>query len=198
LHGAIARVLQGQSASSSNSDSVAEERSALLAHHWLGAEDWERALKYTVEAAKWAEKLHARPEAISRYSQALHLLDKMPTNADNNRIHAELVLALATVPGSMQGAAAHELISRHVDKALENALLAEDEALGARLQTIKGIISDEEALLVEGLRRAKAGRRFLGRSTCGALLRAVSWQARTVREIARPCGAGGRASWSSQ
>ena len=75
---------------------------ALLAHHWLGAEEWERALKYTIEAAEQAEKLYARPEAISRYSQALHLMDQLPANAENNRIHAELVAAFVVIPGNMQ------------------------------------------------------------------------------------------------
>jgi hypothetical protein len=39
----------------------------LLAHHWLAAEEWEKALEYTVQAAKHAQKLFARPETINHY-----------------------------------------------------------------------------------------------------------------------------------
>ena len=52
---------------------------ALLAHHWLRAEEWEKALTYTLEAAERARKLYARPEAINHYWQALDLLERLPT-----------------------------------------------------------------------------------------------------------------------
>ena len=57
-----------------------ESDAALLAHHWLRAEDWEKALNYTLEAAERAQKLFARPEAINHYWQALELLERLPGN----------------------------------------------------------------------------------------------------------------------
>jgi class 3 adenylate cyclase/tetratricopeptide (TPR) repeat protein len=153
LHAAIAHVLEHQTASPSQHGPVAGERAALLAHHWLGAEEWERALGSTIEAAKRAEKLYARPEAISLYSQALDVLDHLPASSERNRIHADVVLALVMVPGSMQDGASHARISRRVDEAIENAW--PDQAMTARLQAIKGTIFDDEALLIEALQRAE-------------------------------------------
>ena len=57
---------------------LAGERAALLAHHWLRAEDWEKALNYTLEAADGREALYARTETINHYWQALDLFERLP------------------------------------------------------------------------------------------------------------------------
>ena len=156
LHRAIAQVLERQAASPSQSESVAGERTALLVHHWLRAEEWDRALGYTIEAAKRAAKLYARPEAISRYWQALDLLERLPGNTERNRVHADVILALAALPGGVQDDVALSRMLRHVDRAFENARLDGNAALAARLQTVKGYFCDDESLLIDALGRAEA------------------------------------------
>ena len=61
LHSVIARVLEERTALASENEFPAGEHAALLAHHWLGAEEWERALKYTIEAAEqcWRSSMPA-------------------------------------------------------------------------------------------------------------------------------------------
>jgi tetratricopeptide (TPR) repeat protein len=153
LHRAIAQVLERQAASPSQSESAAGERVALLVHHWLRAEEWDRALSYTIEAAKRAARLYARPEAISRYWQALDLLERLPGNIERNRVHADVILELASLPGGMKDVSR---MLRHVDQALENAMLDGNPALAARLQTTKGFACDDESLLIDALGRAEA------------------------------------------
>ena len=156
LHRSIAQVLERQAASPLQSESVAGERVALLVHHWLMAEEWDRALSYTIEAAKRAETLCARQEAFSRYRQALGLLERLPGNIERNRIHAEVILTLCHLPGVMQDDIALSRLLRHADRALENAMLDGNAALAARLQGAKGTVLDDGSLLIDALGRAEA------------------------------------------
>ena len=88
LHAGIAKALEEQVAPPSGEEASVGERAALLAHHWLRAEEWEKALDYTLEAAERARKLYARPEAISHYWQALELLERLPHTSERSRVHA--------------------------------------------------------------------------------------------------------------
>jgi class 3 adenylate cyclase len=51
LHAAIATALEQQSAGHSDQKTSVGERAGLFAYHWLNAEDWEKALGYTLKAA---------------------------------------------------------------------------------------------------------------------------------------------------
>ena len=156
LHTAIAKVLEERVAPNSEAESLAGERAALLAHHWFRAEDWEKALRFTLEAAEWARKLYARPEAISHYWQALHLIERLPGNVERNRIYADVLLSLIFLPGGMPDEAARARMLQHIDRALENATLDGNVAVAVRLQATKGSMWDDEALLVDALTRAEA------------------------------------------
>ncbi len=137
-------------------EAPAAEHAELLAHHWLEAEDWEKALTYTLQAAEQAGKLYARPEAIRHYWQALNLFERLPGNAERNRVHADVVLSLIFLPGCMPDEAAQARMLRHIDRALENATSDGNAAVAARLQATKGYYWDDEALLVVALARAEA------------------------------------------
>ena len=50
-----------------------DEHAALLAYHFLQAEDYDRAFSYLVQAGQNAARLYANTEAIDQYSQALAL-----------------------------------------------------------------------------------------------------------------------------
>ena len=129
---------------------------ALLAHHWLRGRGLGKGARPTrCEAAERAGKLYARPEAIRHYWQALDLFERLPGNAERNRAHAEVVLFLGFLPGSMPDDAAQTRMLRHFDRALENAASEGNAALAARLQASKGYTWDDEGLLVDALARAE-------------------------------------------
>ncbi|CAB1074081.1 Adenylate cyclase (EC / Guanylate cyclase (EC [Olavius algarvensis Delta 1 endosymbiont] len=76
------------------------EHTAVLAHHCLRAEDWEKALAYTLQAAERASKFYAHPEAIAHFWQALALMERITRTAERRRTHMEVVLSLGKLPGS--------------------------------------------------------------------------------------------------
>jgi class 3 adenylate cyclase len=155
LHAGIATALEQRSARHTDQETSAAERAGLLAHHWLEAEDWERALTYTLQAAEQAGKLYARPEAISHHWQALELIERLAGNAERNRGHADVVLSLISLPGCMPDEAAQERMLRHIDRAFENATSDGNAAAAVRLQAAKGFNWDDDALLVDALARAE-------------------------------------------
>jgi tetratricopeptide (TPR) repeat protein len=155
LHAAIATALERQSTSPSDQKTSVGERAGLLAYHWLNAEDWERALGYTLEAAGQANKIYARPEAINHYWQALELLDRLPANVEQNRVHAEAILSLMSLPGWMRDETARARMLLQVDRAIENVTVDGNVAMAVRLQAAKGYSWDDEALLVDALARAE-------------------------------------------
>ena len=63
------------------------EDAALLAFYWFRAEEWEKALHYTLAAAGRAQKLFARSEEINHYWQALELLERLPHTAERSDVH---------------------------------------------------------------------------------------------------------------
>jgi class 3 adenylate cyclase/tetratricopeptide (TPR) repeat protein len=155
LHAAIATALEQQSAGPSDHNISVGERAGLFAYHWLNAEDWEKALGYTLKAADQAKSIYARPEAINHYWQALELLDRLPAYAERNRVHAEVVLSLISLPGCMPDEAAQVRMLRHIGRALENATLDGDAAVAVRLQAAQGYSWDDEVLLLDALARAE-------------------------------------------
>jgi tetratricopeptide (TPR) repeat protein len=151
LHAAIATFLDEHNALPAEG-----ENAALLAHHWIGAEDWEKALHHTLEAAERASALYARTEAINHYWQALDLFERLPENSARNRSHARVLQSTMLLTGFVRDDAARTRLLRHVDRAFENAMRDGDLAAAIRLQVGKGSIVHDEALLVDGLARAEA------------------------------------------
>jgi class 3 adenylate cyclase/tetratricopeptide (TPR) repeat protein len=130
-------------------------RAALLAHHWRLAEDWDRALTHSREAAERARTLYARPEAIAHYWQALDLVARLPTTPDRERIHIDTVLALAREPGWRRNPAEHAAGLQHLERALATAARLEDEPRLVKVETILGWHSQDEDALLRALDRAK-------------------------------------------
>src|SRR5262245_58601666 len=134
---------------------TAPDRAPLLAHHWLGAEDWEKALTYSVEAARRAEALYARPEAIAHYWQAIALLDRLPPTAERARTHADVMVALERQPGWRRTGREREDGFRHLERAFQAASQLGDEARMARLEGVIAWHRGDEAGLQRALRRAE-------------------------------------------
>jgi transcriptional regulator with AAA-type ATPase domain/tetratricopeptide (TPR) repeat protein len=76
LHGRVGAALEALHA-----DRVAEHAGA-LAHHFLGAEDWPRALAYLLRAAERATGAFATREALALYDEALAAAERQPGGAD--------------------------------------------------------------------------------------------------------------------
>jgi class 3 adenylate cyclase/tetratricopeptide (TPR) repeat protein len=55
-----------------------DELAPVLAHHFLQAEEWERAAQYSIKAGGRAFALYALYEAITHYERAIAALDRMP------------------------------------------------------------------------------------------------------------------------
>jgi class 3 adenylate cyclase/tetratricopeptide (TPR) repeat protein len=134
---------------------AALDRAPLLAHHWLRAEDWEKALTYSVEAARRAQALYARPEAIAHYWQALALLDQLPPTAERKRTYADVMLALETLPGWRRTEREREDGLRHLERALQAVSELGDEARVARLEGVIAWNRGDEAGLKRAVLRAE-------------------------------------------
>jgi hypothetical protein len=137
---------------------AASDRSSLLAHHWLRAEDWEKALTYSVEAARRAQALYARPEAIAHYWQALALLDRLPPTTERKRMYADVMLALETLPGWRRTEREREDGLRHLERAFQAASELGDEVRVARLEGVIAWNRGDEAGLQRAVRRAEQTR----------------------------------------
>jgi ABC-type oligopeptide transport system substrate-binding subunit/class 3 adenylate cyclase len=73
-----------------------EESLGLLAHHWLAAEDWEKAISYLVRAGDKARQEYALDEAIEHYRALLPLLEERERRQEAALVLFKLALALHT------------------------------------------------------------------------------------------------------
>jgi tetratricopeptide (TPR) repeat protein len=154
LHARIAEALE-QHLLTQQQISVGEH-AALLADHWLRAENGERALTYTLEAAQRAEKLYSRPEAVGLYWQTLDLLERLPPTPDLNRVHAETISSLVRLPGWECDNQAKARLLRHVDRSLAHAVEAGELATVCRLEIVKGFQKEDELLFTSAVAHAEA------------------------------------------
>lgn len=156
LHAKIANALEELVSLRPSQNMAVGERSALLAHHWLRAEEWERALKYTLEAAERARTLFARPEAINHYWQALALLARLPVTSERSHIHCDVLMSMVLLPGWRRDEGSQSDLVHHLDRAMRNAIEAGETARLAKLEAIKGAIRDDRALFESAIARAKS------------------------------------------
>jgi len=134
---------------------IVDEQPAVLAHHWLLANEWSKALHYTIDAATRAQKLYARSEAIGHFWQALDLLDRLPRIPERDRTHVRVVRAFLQDPGEMLGEARLQEGLRHVDEAIREASDNGDQVAVADLESIKGLLLEDEQLLRASVARAE-------------------------------------------
>jgi class 3 adenylate cyclase/tetratricopeptide (TPR) repeat protein len=161
LHARVATALEERFAINPKQEGLAGEHTALLAHHWSRAEDWDKALRYALEAAEGSRKLYAHPEAISHYWQTLDLLRRLPRTPELLRVHVDVIFSLVPIPGWMRDEADTARMLQHIDEALSDVTATGQMGSAARLQAIKGAYLENEALLVDAIRLAEAsGDRF--------------------------------------
>jgi class 3 adenylate cyclase len=133
-----------------------DEQAAVLAHHWSLAEDWDKALQYTAQAAERARRLYARPEAVALYWQALGLLDRLPQTAERSRIHIDMTLGLVIQPGWARDESQLREGRRHIGTAKRAAAEGGEVGLLVKLEAREGNIFDDERLLRGAVARAEA------------------------------------------
>jgi ABC-type oligopeptide transport system substrate-binding subunit/class 3 adenylate cyclase len=73
-----------------------EEAFGLLAHHWLAAEDWDKAIAYLTQAGDKARQEYALDEAIEHYRALLPLLEERGRAQEAALVLFKLALALHT------------------------------------------------------------------------------------------------------
>lgn len=157
LHSKIAKALEELVAPRLRQDMSVGERSALLAHHCLRAEEWEKALTYTLEAAERARLLFARPEAINHNWQALDLLERLPRTSERNRVHCDVLVSMFLLPGWRRDEDSEARLFRHVDQALAAATAAGESADMAKLEALKASHEGNKALFESAIRHAHEG-----------------------------------------
>ncbi len=135
---------------------ASDEHAALLAHHWLQAQEWEQALAHTLRAAERAARLYARPEAVAHYWQALELFGRLPATDQRQREYIAAVLALFDLPVWMRAETDRDEGFRHLDAALRAAVERRDAPSQARLEAIKAALLNDEALGLQAIARAEA------------------------------------------
>jgi class 3 adenylate cyclase/tetratricopeptide (TPR) repeat protein len=134
---------------------LAADRAALLAHHWWRAEDWEKALTYSLEAAERAMKLYARPEAIAHYWRVLELLNRLPATVERKRLLIDALLRLMGLPGWRRNDRELTAGREHLERALKAATELDSESLLARVEAKKGWDGQDEACLQRAVDRAE-------------------------------------------
>ena len=134
----------------------AADRAVLLSHHWWRAEDWERALTYSLDAAERAMKLYARPEAITHYWRALELLDRLPATAERKRLHIDALLVLVELPGWRSKDWERAAAPAHLERALKAAAELDSQPLMARIEAVQGWHHQDEACIQRAVDRAEA------------------------------------------
>jgi len=150
LHGQVARHLE-----STLGDGAAEQ-TALLAHHWYHAAEWDKALEHTLAAAARARGLYDRPAARGHFWRALELFDLLPRTEDRQRQHADAIEALVQLPGFARDETMVQLAVQHLDRALQSTADRGDLVSLARVQARKGFMVRDEELLKEALARAES------------------------------------------
>jgi class 3 adenylate cyclase/tetratricopeptide (TPR) repeat protein len=156
LHASIAKVLEKMTTASLREDGSFGAGAGLLAHHWLAAEEWDKALEYTVQAAKHAQKLLARPEAITHYWQALELMERLPLTPERCHLHCDIIVSLVWFSGWMRDDESEGRLFRHVDQALAGAIEAGHTADIAMLEYTKGVHDDDKALIESAIVRSQS------------------------------------------
>ena len=134
----------------------AEEQNAILAHHWLHAEDPEKALHYALQAAERARRLYACSETVTHYWQVLGLLNRLPPTAARQRTRAASVLELLLTPGWRRSEADETEGFAQLKAAIEWARDSGEVAILARLEAYEGNLRHDEAPLQRALRQAEA------------------------------------------
>jgi ABC-type oligopeptide transport system substrate-binding subunit/class 3 adenylate cyclase len=90
-----------------------DEVAGLLAHHWLGAEDEDKAIRYLTTAGDRARQEYALDEAIAYYRELLPLLDRRGEDREIALVHFKLALALHV---SLRFAEANETYQRAFER----------------------------------------------------------------------------------
>jgi len=90
LHRKAAEWLEGRQAGAE------EEAYGLLAHHWLAAQDWDKAIAYLTRAGDKARQEYALDEAIEHYRALLPLLEERDRSQEAALVLFKLALALHT------------------------------------------------------------------------------------------------------
>jgi predicted ATPase len=109
-----------------------EEWVSFLAHHLAHSDDPSQALPYLVQTGERAQRVYANAEALRAFTQALDILDALPTTETTRRQRVDLTLRLASL---------HALLGHYGEslacnaRALEEAEAAGDTKAVARLET---------------------------------------------------------------
>jgi len=145
----------------------------MLAHHYLLAESWEKALRYLKLSAQKASLSFSLRESLGYYKQALSVLCQLPATEQNKKSSVEIRLLMdfplfgLGFPGdSLEILQEGERLSRELG----------DEKSQANFQTILSCCYAAKGRAVEGLSCAEAALRRAEKTGDSDLLLASGWE----------------------
>ncbi len=145
----------------------------MLAHHYLLAESWEKALRYLKLSAQKASLSFSLRESLGYYKQALSVLGQLPATERNKKTGVEIRLLMdfplfgLGFPGdSLEILQEGERLSREMG----------DEKSQANFQTILSCCYTAKGRAVEGLSCAEAALRRAEETGDSDLLVASGWE----------------------
>ncbi|HET9224824.1 MAG TPA: tetratricopeptide repeat protein, partial [Roseiflexaceae bacterium] len=122
-----------------------EEQLALLARHYLLAEEWQPAFDYHLRAGRQAQSRYANREAITLYERALQIAAR--TEGQGLRTESEASKTQSSVLSPQA------LVELHERLGVVHALIGEYDTALERYQTALDLLRPQPAATIEGLLR---------------------------------------------
>lgn len=143
-----------------------DEHAALLARHWIGADEPEPALDWSWRAAQRATRLNAETEAAAHHWRALDFLDRLPATPARSRLRVELVLASFTSSAGFAFAYGRGLPAglEQINRAIGSALEDSDLAAAAKLEAQRAYLSSDESFFTNAFAHAEESGDLLARA----------------------------------
>jgi tetratricopeptide (TPR) repeat protein len=125
-----------------------EEFAGVLAYHYFAAESWEKALRYSIQAADAAFRVYAYAEARGHYRRALECLRKVEQTREHIEQNVDITIQLVGV--SLQAEAPEKNLARLLEAEALTQSLADPVRL-ARVQLSIGRIHYAQGKLREAI-----------------------------------------------
>jgi class 3 adenylate cyclase/tetratricopeptide (TPR) repeat protein len=127
-----------------------DEQLALLARHYLLAEEWERAFDYHLRAGRQAQARYANREAITLYERALQIVPKLEQRTENReQKQGDEGQPLFFVLSSLSS----QVVELHERLGVVQALIGEYDTALERYQAALALLQQQPAAPIDGLVR---------------------------------------------
>jgi tetratricopeptide (TPR) repeat protein/class 3 adenylate cyclase len=137
-----------------------EEHAEVLAHHFGGAQDWRRVVRFSRIAAERSFRLGQLSETLALFEQARKALDRLPEDAERQQSIVELLLrrerVYEAVAGHEEQQAAIDELFALLGNAGDPRTLAEIHIRQGDLHILRGRFEQAEEAINEALKVSRA------------------------------------------